>query len=316
MGMMSAVLTLLVALVILIASGRWLVRAVVAAARAFGLSQASMAILLLAVSTSLPELFVSVASAWRGAGDMVIATALGSNVVNMTLIVGLASVLSFGISTQGLNVRRDFIFGGLITILPLIFLLNGVISRLEGGVLLAAFLLYMRRVLVEHRGVPFNGQHWPRLGHGLRQALVALALVGVLIVAAEVTVRAATLLAEQVGLPLFLIGIFVLAFGTSLPELTTTVQAALARRPGLALGNILGSNVADSALIIGLAAVVRPLRVPLDFSIVTTSGFVVLALLLLGWSSYTRRRLTFSEGLLLIGAFVVFGGLLFLLNVD
>lgn len=303
-------LWLAVALVALVASGRWLVHWLLIVTRAFGIPEFSVGFVLLAVSTSLPEIFVGIASARQGAASLVLATALGSNIVNMTFIVGLAAIVSLGIATAGLNVRRDLLLGGAITMLPILFLLDGMITRPEGGLLLAAFGVYVWRVyrqrrLTEARPVPGNPLK------GLRALLAVAGLVVGLLVAAEVTVRMATSLAEQLQLPTFLIGLFVLAFGTSLPELVTTLNAALMRRPGLALGNILGSNVADSGVVVGLAALARPLEVALTPDLVVTGVFVLLSLLIIGWFAHTRRRLSVFEGLGLVGVFVIFSLLLF-----
>lgn len=303
---------LALALAALLLSGRWLVRAVLAFTQAFGIPEFSIGFILLAVSTSLPEIFIGASSAYHEAAPLVIATALGSNIVNMTFIVGLAAIVSFGISTAGLNVRRDLLLGGTITMLPILFMADGSISRLEGVLLLLAFCFYVWLLYRDRHRQTGNGNLPGNVFAGFRALAAIAVLVVVLLVAAETTVRAATSLAEQFGLPQFLLGLFVLAFGTSLPELVTTVNAAWMRRPGLALGNILGSNVADSGVVVGLAALVRPLVTPFTPDFLVTAVFVLLSLLILWWFARTRARLSATEGLGLILVFVVFGLLLFI----
>lgn len=302
--------SLLLALTALIFTGRQLVKSLLIVTRSFGIPEFSVGFVLLAVSTSLPELFVGIASARQEAANLVLATALGSNIVNMTFIVGLAAILSLGIKTAGVNIRRDLILGGAITMLPILFLSNGAITRFEGILLIVAFCFYIWRIyrdrqVNEKQSFPGN------IGKGLRALAVIGLLIIVLLVAAEVTVRTATSLAEQLHLPTFLIGLFVLAFGTSLPELVTTLNAALLRRPQLALGNILGSNVADSGLVVGVAALARPLVTKLSPDLIITAIFVLLSLLIIGWFAFTRRRLSMLEGVGLLLVFVVFGVLLF-----
>lgn len=306
---------LAIALAALILSGRQLVRSLMVITRAFGIPEFSVGFVLLAVSTSLPEIFVGIASARQEAASLVLATALGSNIVNMTFIVGLAAILSLGIKTSGLNIRRDLLLGGVITMLPILFMVDGAITRFEGLLLLGAFCFYVWQIYrdrkrQEKRSFPTH------LGQGVRALGVIAVLIVVLLVAAEITVRTATSLATQLNLPTFLVGLFVLAFGTSLPELVTTLNAALLRRPSLALGNILGSNVADSGIVVGLAALTRPLVIALDLNLIITSLFVLLSLLIIGWFAYTRKRLSMTEGIGLVLVFVVFSVLLFGVSVQ
>lgn len=308
--LLSELLWLTGALVALILSGRYLVHYLMIVTRSFGIPEFSVGFVLLAVSTSLPEIFVSIASAREGAASLVIATALGSNIVNMTFIVGLAAIISTGIKTAGLNIRRDLLLGGSITMLPILFMANGLISRLEGIMLLAAFCLYMWRIYHERQKKEFN-RLATNIKKGLSALLVISLLIAVLLVASHVTVSSATAIATHLQLSPFLIGLFVLAFGTSLPELITTINAALMRRPGLALGNILGSNVADSGIVVGLAALTQPLVLALTPDLVVTSGFVLLSLLIIGWFAYTKHRISILEGIGLVLIFTLFGILLF-----
>lgn len=306
----SDIFWLSIALSGLLLSGRQLVKSLLVVTRAFGIPEFSVGFVLLAISTSLPEIFVGIASARQETAALVLATALGSNIVNMTFIVGLAAIASVGIATSGLNIRRDLVLGGIITMLPVLFMGDAVITRFEGVLLLAAFCFYVWQVYRDRK------RDEQRVYPGsIRQGMRALAAIGllivVLLVAAEITVRTATSLADQLNLPTFLIGLFVLAFGTSLPELVTTLNAALLRRPGLALGNILGSNVADSGLVVGLAALTHPLAAAMTPELVITAFFVLLSLLIIGWFAHTKRQLSVAEGFGLIGIFLVFGVLLF-----
>ncbi len=308
-------LLLVLALLALVVVGHYLVRFLIDVTRAFGIPEFSVGFVLLAVSTSLPELFIGITSARQEVASLVLATALGSNIVNMTFIVGFAAILSIGIATSGVNVRRDLYLGGLITMLPVFFMRDGLISRLEGMLLLVAFCIYIWRIYID-RSVekkPFASRN---IGKGVRAVVGIVILIIVLLVASEVTVRTATSIATQLELPAFLIGLFVLAFGTSLPELVTTLSAALHRRPGLALGNILGSNVADSGLVVGVAALVHPLAVSLTLDLAVTALFVLLSLLIIGWFARTKQRLSITEGVGLVLVFVCFGILLFGVSVS
>lgn len=311
---MPDIVVLGLALTALVVSGRWLIHILMMVTKVLGIPEFSVGFILLAVSTSLPEIFVGISSARQEAAALVMATALGSNLVNMTFIVGLAALLSLGVSTKGLRLRRDLLWGGGVTLMPVLFLANGRISRLEGILLLLGFCAYIWRAYQERQKKERRQTTHIRVGRGLGALVLMLGLVALLLVAADLTVSSATSLATRLHIPPFLVGVFILAFGTSLPELVTTLNAALLRRPQLALGNILGSNVADSGLVIGIAALVRPLQTPLTLDLIVTAGFVVLSLILLGWFVHTRQRLSMGEGLGLIVLFLVFGFILFLVS--
>lgn len=293
----------------LMVSGRQLVRSLMVVTRAFGIPEFSVGFVLLAVSTSLPEIFIGISSARQEAASLVLATALGSNIVNMTFIVGLAAIISLGIKTDGLNIRRDLLLGGVITMLPIFFMADAAITRFEGLILLAAFCFYVWQVYRDRRRE--QARSYPgHLGQGLRALAMIAVLIIVLLLASEITVRTATSIAAQFHLPAFLIGLFILAFGTSLPELVTTLNAAILGRPQLALGNILGSNVADSGIVVGLAALVHPLAIALSPDIIITALFVLLSLLIIGWFAHTKKILSLMEGIALVLVFVTFSFLL------
>lgn len=310
----SIITTLVLSLGVLVLSGRWVIQLLGNIAVALGVSEFTLAFVFLAVATSAPELFVSISSAQKGAGELVLAVALGSNIVNMTLIVGLAAIISFGINTAGLSLRRDVLIGMAVTVLPLIFLLDGVISRLDGLLLLAAFAFYI--FLLKKDARRYNHSRIPRnLSRGIGSAILVLVLVAIVIIAANVTVTSSVKLASFLNLPPFIIGLFLLAIGTSLPEMTTTLQAALQNKPTMALGNILGSNVADSALIVGIASLVRPLHVPITPTLITTAGWVIVSLCAIGYFAFSRKKITFSEGLILLLLFFLFAGSTLLTNI-
>jgi len=302
---MPTLIVFSLALITLIVSSRFAIKSLTALTSALGISEFAIAFILLAVATSTPELFVSISSSLADAGSLVIATALGSNVINMTLIIGLAAFLSAGISTDGLYIRRDVLLGGVITMLPIIFLFDGEISRLDGAILLLFFAVYVYQLMP--RSSFSNRQSSLSLATAAGHSLVVAILIAVVIVSAHVVVSTAVDITRLTGIPEFMIGIFILAFGTSLPELVTTVGAALMRKPNLALGTILGSNIADSALIIGLASLIRPLQVDLTASIAVAALSVIVSLAFLTWFALSKKRLSTYEGAFLVLLFLVFG---------
>ena len=296
---------LITSLAALIIFGRLTVRYLSSAARSFNVSEFSIAFILLAVATSMPELFISISSAVSKNSDIIMAVTFGSNIINTTLVIGLAAFLSAGISTAKLNLRRDIILGTAITMMPILFLLDGTLNFSEGFLLLSVFTFYLY-LLYQDKEQQVEKIKLPHPGHGLIYSLITLLFLSGLLLAARYTVSASASIAESLNIPQFLIGLFVLALGTSLPELTLAIQASLARKPGLALGNIIGTNIANSSFVIALAGIAAPLKISLSAPFISTATFLIIAVITLAVFATSKHRLSTREGLVLLGFFVIF----------
>jgi cation:H+ antiporter len=301
----TLLLTLLASIILLAVSGRYAIRFLSHVASAFGISEFTVAFIILAVATSMPELFIAVSSSLHNNSDLILAVVFGSNIANVTLIVGLTALLSGGISTSQLNLRRNIIIGVGITIMPLVFLLNGVISRLEGVLLVGVFCIYVVQ-LVRDRSSFSRERAGRQLSYGLISIVLALIMIAVLIFASDRTVSSAIELAALAGIPAFLIGLFVLSLGSSLPEFVTILHSNRNGKPGMVLGNIIGSNISNSSLIIGIAAIIRPISTGMHVSLIVSMVFVVLSILLLSYLASQRRDLSIFDGLKLVLLFAVF----------
>lgn len=237
---------------------------------------------LAAFATSSPELTVSSMAALAGKPEIGLGDALGSNVVNIALILGL--VLLFGaLSARLADIRRDFVLALGVPALTLILALDGDLSRPEGMLLLALFALWLVLVVrqaIDHRrctpkqetqeAVSPTGPAHPWL-------FLILGLAG-LILAGRLFVSGASGIAEGFGVHPYVIGALVVAIGTSLPELVTTLIARWRGHDDVGLGTLLGSNLFNGMAIVGVAATIHPIRAPLD-DVAVALGFGVLTLL-------------------------------------
>lgn len=213
-----------------------------------------------AFSTSSPELSVSVSAAVTGNSQIALGDALGSNVVNIALILGLALVIS-AIRSPRDTLRRDFPVALLVPVVTALFLIDGVLSRIDGILMLSLFLAWLTVAAVHARAqrsaaVEVLSEHhkwlavlWCALG------LPLLVLAGILIVSG------AQGIAEALGVAPFVIGTTIVAVGTSTPELATTIIAKIRGHDEMGLGTILGSNIFNGLLIVGVAATIRPIQV-------------------------------------------------------
>lgn len=306
MGLAGAVTGLVLALFGIAASGRLTIRFLSNITTALGVSEFTVAFVLLAVATSLPETFVAATSALQHANDIIIATVLGSNIINITLVTGLAGFFSGGIKTDQLHLRRDLLLCCLISALPIIFVLNGTISRIESWTLLVIFLLYL--AFLAHDQIKYSATRMPRrIVWGVASIFFALGAIAILLYSSSVAVSSSVALAALIGIPSFVIGIFLLAVGTSLPEMVTTIQSNRMGKPALALGNIIGSNITNSTLVLGLAGAISPIRTSLHPSLIVTAAAVIASTLGLTYLATRRGELSVFDSLKLLTAFVMFG---------
>jgi cation:H+ antiporter len=285
-------------LALLMAAANFLVRGAAALALRLGLTPLVVGLTVVAFGTSAPELVVSVQAALAGAGGIAVGNVVGSNIANVGLILGIAVLVRTIGSDPGL-LRRDLPALLVATVVGVAFLLDGMLGRVEGGVLLAGLLGYLvwsiRASRREQAAVELpieapTGPVW-------RDAVyVAVGLAG-LVFGADLFVGGAVAIAEAAGVSNAVIGLTVVAVGTSLPELATSVVAALRREGEIAAGNVVGSNLFNLLGILGVAGLVRPLHSPgLEAVDVAVMAAFTLALVGMMW---TGRRVGRAEAGLL-----------------
>lgn len=238
--------------------GEFFLRGLVDCARWLRVSPAIIGATVAAFATSSPELSVAISSAAAGRPEISLGDALGSNVVNVAFIFGLALVIA-RIPCSRASLRRDFSSALLVPVIIGILALDGRLSRVDGVVLLGLFTVWMTAVVREARrqrsaAVPAAGSRPPWLVFATSIGGLACLFAG-----GRLIVLGARGVALQFGIPEFAIGATVVAVGTSVPELATTVIAQLRGHHEIGLGTILGSNIFNCLFIIGLAAVICPI---------------------------------------------------------
>ena len=314
--MLLACLFLVAGLALLVKGADWLVDGAAALARRLHVSDLAVGLTVVAFGTSTPELFVNLDAAFRNAPDIAIGNILGSNIANILLILGLAAVLvplSVTRSTTWKEIPFSLLAALILAVLANDRWLDGasanVLSRSEGLVLLAFFVIF----LYYTAGMARRPEELP-IRHTVRprRLPVALLLVGagllLLILGARWTVNSAVDLATRLGISQAVIALTLVAVGTSLPELATSLVAALRHNPDIAVGNIVGSNIFNIFFILGLTAAVRPLPFPpqRNFDL----AVVVLASLLLLLTMFTgkKHRIDRWEGLLFLATYACYIG--------
>lgn len=232
----------------------WFVEGAANIAAKFGISQLVIGLTIVAMGTSAPEAAVSIAASLKGSADITIGNIVGSNILNILVILGLSAVITPLILARS-TARIEAPFVVAVTGLLLYQGRDGVISFADGLVLIGVFALYLAYLykMAMSGGSEENPLDVMSIGKCIVYTLGGLAVI---IAGSEVTVNAATAIAVYVGLSERIIGLTIVALGTSLPELFTSVTAARMGNSGIAIGNIIGSNVFNILFVVGLSSLI------------------------------------------------------------
>lgn len=271
-------------------------------ARAFGISSAVIGLTVLAYGTSLPEFSVSSIAALKHHGGISVANVIGSNIYNVAIVLGIASILSPVIIKDDILAKRDGIIMLLATAFLAFLAYLGGIGRLTGIAMVGIIMIYTYRILRYDRinnGIdPDNG-----ISRIKEMALAALLLAGVL-VSGNFTVDSAIELAASAGVTEWVIGATIVAAGTSLPETVVSIIAARKGEIGMSVGNIVGSNIFNILWILGFSSTLYPLKIEFDAIIIDLTVMGLLSIML--YIGLARRRLTKAEGVLYIAIYLFY----------
>lgn len=279
---------LLAGLFLILFGANWLVDGSSSIAKRFGISEFVIGLTIVGIGTSTPEMVVSFMSSFQGKADMAIGNIVGSNIFNTLMILGVTALISPLAITKS-NLKRDIPLNIIVTVMLILLGMNLTIfgkgqdqlCRIDGAILLALFAGYLWTSFKSDQGdSEEGGEGIKEYKNGVSVLMIIAGLAG-LIVGGRLFVNSATELAKMFGVSDKFIAITIMAAGTSMPELATCVVAALKGRGQLALGNVLGSNIANILLILGGAALINPLSFAgmtyVDLGIILIGALVILA---------------------------------------
>jgi cation:H+ antiporter len=287
-----------------------------ATSRHLGVPALLIGMVIVGFGTSAPELLVSGLAAADGAPGVALGNAYGSNIANIALILGVTALVA-PITVRSRVLRRELPILLAVTAVAALQLVDGTLTRLDAAVLLTVFGALMGWTIAQGRRDGRDAladevdQELAEAPLPLRGAIVRLALgLGLLIVASRVLVWGAVRLAEAAGVPDLIIGLTIVAIGTSLPELASALAAARKGEHDLALGNVLGSNLFNTLAVVGLAAAIRPIDVAPEVLTrdVAAMGGATVALALFGLRRRGPGRLNRVEGAVLVAAYAGYLG--------
>ena len=290
--------------------GDYLVDGASKLARTLGIPVAIIGLTIVAFGTSMPELVTNVVAASRGTPDIAIGNILGSNIANIAMILGLSAALASKPLLTGTVWRDWVIMMGVAVLTYVLLLLDGDLSRLDGAILFAGIILYVIRAVAsaraEHRETPeeHEAQEHPEEHRTSRFLMLVVFGLVLLIVGAQLTVDGAVGIARLVGISELVIGVTLVAVGTSLPELATSVVAARKGEQEIAIGNVVGSNIFNVLCILGVSGLLSPFKVNND-ALLYDGPIMITVSLLLG-VLMRKGSLTKRDGSILLIAYGVF----------
>lgn len=286
--MLHDILLVAAGLILLFVGGEGLVRGSVTLAERLGISKLLIGLVIVGFGTSTPELLVSVKAALGGAPEIALGNAVGSNIANVLLIVGLASIITPILGWERSAVREALV-AALVSLAAVVLVQGEVITKLEGIAMLVALAGYLfasywlekkdpKAKTFQHATEEFEDIPLPR---PWLAPVLALGGIVALVFGADLLVEGGVNIARGFGVPDAVIGLSLVAIGTSLPELATAVVAAIRRHPDVVLGNVIGSNIFNILAILGVTAVIQPIAVSARFREIDTPVMLGVALLLL-----------------------------------
>lgn len=309
---------LILGIALLVKGADWLVDGASGLSSSFGVSPLFIGLTVVAFGTSAPELAVSISAAMKGSGSIAISNVVGSNIANIALVIGFSAILS-PLAISKTTVRKELPFNILISFALMAMLLRGAkygLDRYDGFVLIIFLIIFMEYTLMMAKGDRERKKlesanilseedneeiKKTRIKNGIL-TLIGLAMV---VFGADLTVDSATEIALQLGISEALVGLTMIAIGTSLPELVTSITAILKKQDDLAIGNIVGSNIFNICLILGVSSIIKPIGVIVDHYWADILFMSMLAVFLL-LTTMKKSKITRLEGSFFFSSYIAY----------
>lgn len=314
--MLVSVLLIIIGFVLLILGANWLVSGASNVAKRFHIPEIIIGLTIVSIGTSMPELFVSMTSALEGFSDMALGNVIGSNLCNLLLILGLSTIIrpvKFQKETRIFEIPMCLAF-------TLIFIAicntGGAINKLEAGILMGLFILFiLYTIIMGKKQSEAEKEKEPEISKNPLLILKDIMLIGLGIIGLKIggdfTVDNAVEIASLFGVSEKIISLTILAVGTSLPELVTSVTAAIKGNSDIAIGNIIGSNIFNMLLIIGVSSFIQPINYNFSYNLDLTILVVSTLVLSLFPVIPPKNEMSRANGIIYFLMYVVYMGILF-----
>jgi len=305
MNLFSAIIFLLAGLLILYKSAELLVGGAVKLARQMGISPLIIGLTIVAMGTSAPEVAASIAAALKGAGDVAIGNVYGSNIANLALVGGLCAMIRpITVRRQTIRLQIPVMLGVAVILWPILYNLK--LDRAEGLLLLTAFAGFLLLTIYTAGKKEKNNTEAREQNISNDKKNIFFIIVGLVGLAfgADITVRGAVFIGKAAGLSDAVIGLTIIALGTSLPELVTSVVALIKRQDEISIGNLVGSNIFNTLLVVGVAGTTRPFSVSARLIGIDYLIMLGISALFAGFAILGKNQIKKTAGLILLLAYV------------
>lgn len=311
--MVFQILAFIVSCLVLAMLSKSLVKTLIQIARYLNWREFIVGFFVMAFATSLPNLFVDINAALHGFPQLAFGDIVGGNIVDLTLVMALAVLFSKkGISTKSKMVQKSALFTAVIVFLPLLLILDGDLSRIDGVIMLMAFFIYAFWIFSKEENFQkiysdsSKNKNTMDAFWFLKNTAKLVLLLILLLLASFVVIDTAQFFAKSLGVSLALIGVLIVGLGNCFPETYFSIVSAKKGEGWMVLGNLMGSVIVCSTLVLGIVALIAPFKVG-DFSpFLVARAFVLLAAIFYLFSIKTDRKITKKEALVLLFTYIAF----------
>jgi len=285
----------------------------------------ALSAIILAIGTSLPELFVGITSALEGSPNLSLGNVIGANIANISLVAGLGAVFAGRVRVRGKILGREMLLALGSGILPLLLIADKNLSRVDGLILLSAYLAYATSLFrsrfteiaqeqEEETSFVYRFVREFTRANGTYRREMGRLFVGValLLFSADMIVRIAQYFANSLNLPIFIVGLFLLSIGTTLPEIAFSFRSLRDHEPSMFFGNLLGSIVANSTLVLGIVSFITPIQIVALNEYLVSAWTFVITTLIFWFFTRSKHRLDRWEAALLLIVYTIFIMVIFL----
>lgn len=309
--MVFYILLFIFSCVLLLWMGKWVIDSLMSVAHFLQWREFVMAFFVMAFASCIPNFFVDISSAFRGIPQLAFGDVIGGNVVDLTIAIGLAALISGGITANSRVVQSSLIFTFIVAVLPLLLIWDGVLSRADGLVLIFFFFIYIYWLFSKKERFckVYEEKKTKQSRIHFFKDLIKLAIgVVVLLFAAQGIIKSSIAFSEILNIPLPLVGILIVGLGNALPEIYFAFISSKKDQCWLILGDIMGAVIIPATLILGIVALISPIEIS-DFSIssfAVARFFMIISALLFLFFLRTGKKISQKEGLILIFLYISF----------
>jgi len=295
---------------LLVKAGSWTVKSLIRISRALEWSGFLSSFVIMALATSLPEFFIGITSSFHGYPQLSFGNIIGANILNLTIGIGIVSLISKGLKVKKSGANQA-LYASFFVVLPLILILDYSLSRVDGFILLLALGFYLKKLFNEKRSLKGfapekEAKDWNKFKLFLKDIALFFSSVIILLLSAEIAVKTANVLAIETGISLVVTGILLVAAGTALPEIIFGAKAVTSGRKDLAWGDFLGSVTINSTLILGVVALISPLKIVNLSPYLSGIIFTFIIAILFALFAKTGKEINKKEAFILIIAYICF----------